>query len=229
MAVVIIVFCTVASVMAVIDDKNFTLFVQVAYFPTVAFAPCAYYFIFLDHVTAPMEGYKVIGFIDDGGCVDSTSGTPLTPPRVMYSKFSITMSYLKVNLYLAVLGAAVSGIQYLRAKHMGYSEASIILPIILFGVGFFLYTSQVFNYRTNLLLTVGALLYYFALIVFHTIGTGYFIHFFFLGCMVLYVSYHFLRYSGGNATISTVIESYSGSYSLIANTAVTGTRLDIRS
>jgi hypothetical protein len=153
-----IALVSVMSCMAVFltVDISYRSFLQrrfdLVFLASIIFVPIAYSCIFMSHSATPNEMNTVVGFVDDDGRIDGTAGSPLSPPRVTYSKFSITMSYLKINLYLTAL-AVVIDFGNLLVKGVGLSPAFYpYLAVVLYCGGFFFYTYRVFNYRTNILL-----------------------------------------------------------------------------
>lgn len=182
-------------------------------------SPVAYVSITPNHSKTPMNAYTVIGFIDDDRSVYDAEGTPLSPGRITYSRFFITMSYLKLNLYLLVLGIAVFGFDCLLFKRMGHLPVFYdYLSCLLYCVGIILYTSRVFNYRTNILVTVSMLL----LLLDEAIRPIVVLkNLFYFELAVLHISYYFLQSGGGTVIVSAAAESPT------AFTTVTGTGSDL--
>jgi hypothetical protein len=160
---------------------------------SIAFMLVAYRSIFASHTITPNELNTIIGFVDDNGLADSTARSPLSPPRVTYSTFSITMSYLKINMYLSVL-AVVIGLGNVLVKHVGLDLAAYYpyLAVALYCGGFFFYTCRVFNYRTNVLFAVAI-----AFIIYSMANDK--DDFSYCGIVVVACSYCFLCYGGESA------------------------------
>ena len=177
-------------------------FMMLFYYST-CFLPIAYYHIFSNHnTTTPNELNRVFGFIDDDGRMDSTAGSPLSPPRVTHSKLSIIMSNLKVNLYLCALAVAIVNPYSLSL----FERVGLHFPLFqyvaagLYILGYFSYTSRVYNYQTNILLAVA--------IVFTVLSLA-FSDVYYFGCLVIAVeicSYYFLRH-GGESTAEVTSDS----------------------
>lgn len=90
------------------------------------------------------------GYIEETAASD---GTLPSPPRVKRSFLSIAMSYLQTNLYLLVLVLAVMGVNIILTKHSDFHPSSTSLVCsILYFLGGVLYTYQVFNIRTNVII-----------------------------------------------------------------------------
>lgn len=87
------------------------------------------------------------GFIEETAAAD---GTLPSPPLVKRSFLSISMSYLKTSLYLFVLLLAVLGFKIILTTHLG-PHSSLVCSILYF-LGCFLYTYQVFNFQTNVVM-----------------------------------------------------------------------------
>lgn len=203
---------------AIISGLGHNLTLSLVHLYSLYFMPIAYYIIVENHSTTPKEDYTIIGFVDDDGGVDGTAGTLLSPPRVTYSKFWITMSYLKVNLYLVALYLAICSISNLLITRIGHLTLVVqYLPVILYLAGFSFYTYRVFNYRTNILLTVAMLFGIPAVL-------QDFYHFVVLGTAVLAISCHFLQYGG--EIVSAVEETSGAPGGPVAFTSVTGTGSD---
>jgi hypothetical protein len=188
---------------------------------SLVFVSITYAFIFENHSTTQNEVHTVVGFVDDNGRADSTAGSPLSPPRVTYSTFSITMSYLKINLCLAVLVVFISfgmrlvqGVGLLPAFHP-------YLDVALYCGGFFFYTYRVYNYRTNILLAVAMV---FAILCMVCSDIHLYYYFFSSGIAVEFSSYCFLRNGGECAAAEET--TYSAAAPIIFTT-VTGTGSDL--
>jgi hypothetical protein len=179
-----------------------------------------YAFIFESHNTTQNEVHTIVGFVDDNGRADRTAGSPLSPPRVTYSTFSITMSYLKINLCLAVLVICICFATRL-VKGVGLLPAfNPCLDVTLYCGGFFFYTSRVYNYRTNILLAV-AMVFTILCMVCSDVHLSY--YFFSSGIAVEFSTYCFLRNGGECAAEET---TYSAAAPIIFTT-VTGTGSDL--
>jgi hypothetical protein len=183
-------------------------------FKSIAFMLVAYRSIFASHTITPNELNTIIGFVDDDGLADSTARSPLSPPRVTYSTFSITMSYLKINMYLSVL-AVVIGLGNVLVKHVVFDLAAYYpyLANALYCGGFFFYTCRVFNYRTNILFAVAI-----AFIIYSMANDK--DDFSYCGIVVVACSYCFLCYGGESAAEETAEHSAAAP---VAFTTVTGT------
>ena len=187
---------------------------------STCFLPIAYYHIFSNHnTTTPNELNRVFGFIDDDGRMDSTAGSPLSPPRVTHSKLSIIMSYIKVNLYLCALAVAIVNPYSLSLfERVGLHLALFqYVAAGLYILGYFSYTSRVYNHQTNILLAVAIVF----TVLFIAFSDGSY-----FGCLWIAVeicSYYFLRH-GGESTAEVTSDSTEAPSIF---TTVTGTGSDV--
>ena len=113
------------------------------------FIPCSlcmvYCGIFFSHSAMLKKKYNIYGYIEE---IAIGNGSTLpSPPRDSRSFISMTMSYLKTEMYLLLLGVALMGVDMTLTKLSGH-HYSFLCPILYF-LGFFLYAYNVFHYRTN--------------------------------------------------------------------------------
>jgi hypothetical protein len=113
------------------------------------FIPCSlcmvYCGIFFSHSAMLKKKYNIYGYIEEIATADGS--TLPSPPRDSRSFISITMSHLKTEMYLVLLGVALMGVDMTLTKLSGH-HYSFLCPILYF-LGFFLYAYNVFHYRTN--------------------------------------------------------------------------------
>jgi hypothetical protein len=168
---------------------------------------CAVYCgIFVSHSAMLKKKYNIYGFSEENAPAGSTLPSP---PRDIRSFLSITMSFLKTNLYLFVLGLALMGIDNLLTTHsIPHRFFALFLCPILYFLGFFLYTYKIFHYRTNVMMLIICL--HWALTVYFPLLAG-------LSAQIFTPIYKWmlpgLKTTGEIAVVTSEVPSLTGAFS----------------
>jgi hypothetical protein len=118
----------------------------------------AYSCICASRLSLITEGCTVFRFTDVRPLSDGT-GSVVSPALTKRSSWSIMASYISINWYLIGVAVLLYGLNLFSDRFVGplpHSFLSVLYPILYLG-GFFLYTVQIFDNRTNVMLIVCSL------------------------------------------------------------------------
>jgi hypothetical protein len=169
----------------------------------------AYCGIFLSHSAMLKKKYNIYGYIEE---IATANGSTLpSPPRDNRSFVSMTMSYLKTEMYLVLLGVALMGVDMTLTKLSGH-HYSFLCPTLYF-LGFFFYAYNVFHYRTNVIMLLICINCW--VFVYHVTFAG-------ISIMSLLWALPVVRPVDGAASVTSAAPSVTGASTVSVETGATG-------